>query len=338
MDLSKDKILALLHATPEDTDRLYNQADKVRETYLGDEVYLRGIIEFSNHCRKNCAYCGIRALNTMVHRYRISDDEILATCKKIEAYQQTTVVLQSGEDVYYTQEVLGELISTIKHETKLAITLSVGERSKDTYAYWKEKGMDRYLLRFETCNRDLFATMHPDDDFDERLNCLRDLKDVGVQVGSGFLIGLPGETLEQLADDILFCTQLNLDMIGVGPFIAHPNTPLSDLKNPFDPEIFFKTIAILRLLNPKTHIPATTAFDAIHPNGRNKALTIGANVFMPNASPKAYRKDYLLYPGKPCIDESGDDCAGCVVARIGMLGRKIGTSRGDSRLSTFEKI
>lgn len=309
---------------------LYEQADAVRARYMGNAVYLRGIVEFSNYCRKNCAYCGIRAGNRTVTRYRLDQQEIIDTCKRIEKAGQTTVVLQSGEDVFFTANILADLIKRIKQETRLAITLSVGERDEATYALWKAAGMDRFLLRFETSDRKLFSELHPDDDFDERIACLRTLQKLGVQTGSGFLIGLPYETLEQLAEDILFCTQLNLDMIGCGPFIVHPKTPLKNFKNPFDPEVFFKTIAILRLLNPKAHIPATTAFDAIDPNGRNRLLTAGANVFMPNATPSQYRKHYLLYPNKPCVDETPGDCAACVIMRIQALGREIGKGPGHS--------
>lgn len=320
-NLTLSEIEHLLQLAPPDLSLLYQKADQVRHAFMGDRVYLRGIIEFSNYCKKNCFYCGIRAGNTLVQRYRMGLDEILDVCKKMEKKFQTTVVLQSGEDVGFTKEILGELIARIKKETSLAVTLSVGERPADTYLYWKQKGMDRYLLRFETSDPQLFKEVHPDDDFEERLSCIYELQKIGVQTGSGFLIGLPNETLLQLAGDILFCTQLKLDMIGVGPFIANPNTPLGHTQNPFETEIFFKTMAILRLLNPKAHIPATTAFDAIAPDGRNRLLKAGANVFMPNASPRAYRKHYLLYPGKPCVDESDEDCAGCVLKRITSLGR-----------------
>ena len=326
--LTKEEITYLLQLNLGQTPQLFRKADAIRKKYLGDQIYLRGIIEFSNYCRKNCAYCGIRNSNTSVERYRISTSEIIETAKKIETFHQTTVVLQSGEDLYFSREFLGEIISQIKSETKLAVTLSVGERDFATYEYWKQKGLDRYLLRFETSDRALFKKVHPDDDFDERMQCLADLKELGIQVGSGFLIGLPGQTIEQLAEDILFCTKLNLAMIGVGPFIAHENTPLKDLANPFTNDIFFKTVAILRLLNKKSHIPATTAFDAIDQAGRNKLLTFGANVFMPNSTPKQYRDKYLLYPGKPCIDESSDDCASCVLLRVKALGREIGQDQG----------
>jgi biotin synthase len=254
----------------------------------------------------------------------------------MEGWGYTSVVLQSGEDPFYTAEKLATLIKQIKASTPLAITLSVGERDEATYQLWKDAGMDRYLLRFETSNPTLFDHCHPDDDLPERLHCLHILQQIGIQAGSGFLIGLPGETLEQLANDILFCTKLDLDMIGVGPFIANPNTRFANQPNPFNSDVFYKTIALLRLLNPLAHIPATTAFDAIdlgtggHPSGRDLVLQRGANVFMPNATPMKYREHYQLYPGKPCINESSDDCAGCVKGRMGRLGRTLGRDAGHS--------
>ncbi|MFA5879763.1 MAG: [FeFe] hydrogenase H-cluster radical SAM maturase HydE [Candidatus Margulisiibacteriota bacterium] len=326
--LNQKEIVHLLRLDEPETNILFQKADEIRKKYLGEKIYLRGIIEFSNYCKKNCTYCGIRNANTFVERYRISLEEIIDIAKKIEKFKQTTVVLQSGEDMYFTKELIGEIINKIKTETELAVTLSLGERDFATYSYWQQKGMDRYLLRFETSNRSLFNKFHPDDNFDERLQCLENLKILGIQVGSGFLIGLPEETIEQLADDILFCTKLNLAMIGVGPFISHPNTPLKQHQNPFKKDIFYKTVAILRLLNKKSHIPATTAFDALDANGRNKLLVSGANVFMPNATPKIYRNKYLLYPGKPCVDETSDDCASCVLFRVKSLGREIGLDHG----------
>lgn len=325
-----EEIIQKLHARESAAQAIYKEADSIRKDVMGDEVFLRGIIEFSNCCTKDCNYCGIQRSNKHVERYRIPLEEIVATCKKMKAAGQTTVVLQSGEDQFYTRESFGDILTAIKRETDLAITVSVGERDKPTYAYWKQKGMDRYLLRFETSNRELFEKCHPDDDLDVRIECLKNLKDLGVQTGSGFLIGLPGETYEDLARDILFCTELDLDMIGCGPFIAHPDTPFAEQNNPFDPEVYFLTIALLRILNPKAHIPSTTAFDAIDPNGRNLLLERGCNVFMPNATPKRYRDKYQLYPGKPCVDESGEECAECVNLRLKALGRTIGTGPGHS--------
>lgn len=323
-----ENIVSLL--TLPEAESLYQAANECRQNNMGDDVYLRGIIEFSNICIKDCHYCGIRGSNTDVKPYRIPDNEIIETCQKMVGWGYTSVVLQSGEDPFYSTEKIAQIIKTIKATTPLAITLSVGERDETTYRVWKEAGMDRYLLRFETSDPRLFKTCHPDDNLEKRLECLEGLRNMGVQIGSGFLIGLPNETLEELAKDILFCTQLDLDMIGIGPFIAHPKTPFANRSNPFSPDIFYKTIAILRLLNPLAHIPATTAFDAIDPKGRDLVLQRGANVFMPNATPMAYREHYQLYPGKPCITESSDDCAGCVKGRLNRLGRTLGDDAGHS--------
>jgi len=328
--LTPQEIVALLKSEGEDLKALYTTADELRAHYMGNDIFLRGIIEFSNYCAKDCNYCGIQRSNSAAHRYRIEDDEILETCHKMKTSGQTTVVLQSGEDFQYTKERIGALLERIKSETDLAITLSVGERDEETYQYWKDKGMDRFLLRFETSNRELFALCHPDDDFDTRIGCLMTLKKIGVQTGSGLLIGIPNETYDDLARDLLYCTGLNLDMIGVGPFIPHEATPFGKDVNPFPSEVYFKAIAILRLLNKDAHIPSTTAFDAIDQNGRNLLLQRGANVFMPNATPQKYRKDYQLYPGKPCVDESGEECAECVVLRVTALGRSIGKGPGHS--------
>ncbi len=328
--LSQDEVVLMLKSQGVDLDHIYQQADSLRRENVGDEIFLRGIIEFSNYCQRDCYYCGIRHSIKDLHRYRMSKEEILEVCKNMEKSGQTTVVLQSGEDFFYTKEVLADIISSIKKNTSLAVTLSVGEREKEIYEYWYKNGMDRYLLRFETSSPALFKCCHPDSDLDKRVKCLKDLQSIGVQTGSGFLIGVPGETIEDLADDILFCTDLDLDMIGVGPFISHPDTPFAKQNNPFEKEIYFKTVAILRLLNKKAHIPSTTAFDAISAGGRNKLLTIGANVFMPNATPKKYRKYYQLYPGKPCVDESADDCSLCTASRIKSLNRNIGLGPGHS--------
>lgn len=316
---------------PEHIADLYQKADEFRAEHMGSDVHLRGIVEFSNVCTKLCFYCGIRGGNQLVQRYRMTEDEILEVCGQMAARQQYTVVLQSGEDPFFDREKMGAIITRIKAETPLAVTLSVGVRDKDTLSYWKECGMDRYLLRYETSSNERFLALHPDERLEKRLQCLANLKEVGVQTGSGFLIGLPEQTLEELADELLFATSLDLEMIGVGPFIPHPKTPIGHTKNPFNETIFFKVIALLRLLNPTSHIPATTAFDAIHPNGRNLALQRGANVFMPNATPQKYRINYQIYPGKPCLDESASDCGSCTVHRITALDRTISQSPGHHR-------
>ncbi len=331
--LNKASLLKRLTARGDALKELYAEADTVRRDNMGDEVFIRGIIEFSNLCAKNCDYCGIRAGNRKVHRYQMSAEEILETARQLPACGQTTVVLQSGESPAFGDEEFGELIRRIKQETPLAVTVSVGVRPLETYRVWRDCGMDRYLLRFETSDPALYARLHSDSTLEERLQALHDLKTLGVQAGSGFLIGVPGESRETLADNILLCRELDLDMIGIGPFIAHPETPLAGQANAYadEPEMFFKALALLRLANPKAHIPATTAFDTAFPGtGRNLALQRGANVFMPNSTPGRYRKDYLLYPGKPCVDETTEQCSACVLRRIEALGRQIGKGPGHS--------
>ena len=316
----------------QDKQALFDRADAVRRERMGDAVYLRGIVEFSNICANDCLYCGIRAANDRVARYRLDDAEILDLARRMERVGQTTIVLQSGEAPSREGDAaLGRLIARIKAETGLAVTLSVGNRPRDVYALWRDCGLDRYLLRFETSDPKLFARLHPDCDLAERLRCLRDLRRLGIQTGGGFMVGLPGETLELLADNILLCRDLDLDMIGLGPFLPHPDTPLGRSQNAYalDPDRHFVALAATRLVNPDAHIPATTAFDALFPGtGRNLALTRGANVFMPSATPVARRGDYLLYPGKPCLDETGDACARCVLRRLSALGRTVGQGPG----------
>ena len=326
--------MALLRSSGEELEALYERADIVRREFMGDEVFVRGIIEFSNECPNDCLYCGIRISNEKVRRYTMSPEEILQTALSFAGSGQTTVVLQSGEHSAFGDEALGEIIRKIKKTSSLAVTLSVGNRAEKVYAFWKECGMDRFLLRFETSDAGLFEKIHPDCTLQERLECLRILRRLGVQVGSGFMIGLPGESLDVLADNILLCRELDLDMIGIGPFVPHSDTPLGGYKNSYNdqPEMFFKALAALRIFNPAAHIPATTAFDAVFPRkGRNLALRRGANVFMPNSTPKLYRKDYQLYPGKPCVDETVEDCASCVVMRLKNLGRPVGKGPGHSK-------
>ena len=331
---TRDEAMRLLALTGDARRELFRRADAVRLAHMGDAVFVRGIIEFSNVCANDCLYCGIRASNANVHRYALRDDEVMEVAHQMAEWQQTTVVLQSGEATSAEGDrALGALIRRIKRETPLAVTVSVGNRPREVYAYWRECGMDRYLLRFETSDPALFARMHPDCRLEERIECLRALKELGVQAGSGFMIGVPGETRGVLADNILLCRTLDLDMIGIGPFLPHPDTPMGGRANAYaaDPEMFFVALAVLRLFNPDAHIPATTAFDAAFPGtGRDLALQRGANVFMPNSTPGQYRKDYQLYPNKPCVDEDNDQCAHCVVLRLQSLGRSIGQGPGHS--------
>lgn len=308
-DYSGEEALKLLRLPKEERQAVFKAADDLRRKIHGDGVPLRGIVEFSNICANDCLYCGIRKSNRSVVRYRLDDGEILAAARRLPALKHGTLVLQAGEVVSdeYDRK-LGELIRKVKAETGLVVTLSVGNRPKSTYAYWRECGMDRYLLRFETSSAGLFAKIHPDCTLEERIRCLVDLKSLGVETGSGFMIGLPGETDEILADNICLCRKLRLDMIGIGPFIPSPGTPMEGTANRFDNdrEMFFLVLSVLRLFNPDANIPATTAFDAVFPGtGRLTALNCGANVFMPNATPACGRASYRLYPGKPSVDAPG---------------------------------
>lgn len=325
--LTRDDLRPLLQARGPNLAALYARADAVRREHCGDAVPIRAILEFSNVCANDCLYCGIRASNPDPIRYHMSPDEILAAVRQIAATETAgTVVLQGGETPGRSDDDIAALVRNIKTEhPDLAITVSVGNRPRDTYARWHDAGMDRYLLRFETSDADLFARLHPACTLAERLRCLRDLQALGVQTGGGFMIGLPGETLETLANNILLCREFDFDMIGIGPYIPHPETPLGHEPNTYadDPDMFFRAIAVLRLANPAAHIPATTAFDALFPDGRDRALQCGANVFMPNATPRPYRHAYQLYPGKPCVDEDAMDCSRCVEHRLHTLGRPI---------------
>lgn len=333
IEYTRDGAIRLLKAEGEELEGVYCEADSIRRRNMGDDVFIRGIVEFSNICANDCLYCGIRASNRNIKRYTMQPEEILEAAHAMAKSQQTTIVLQSGETPGIRDKELGEIIGRIKKETSLTVTVSVGNRSYDTYNYWRECGMDRYFLRFETSDPALFDKLHPGSTLAERLTCLNDLQTLGIQTGSGFMVGLPGETLQTLADNILLCRKLDLDMIGIGPFIPHPDTPLGHRENPYDgnPEVFFKALAILRIFNPDAHIPATTAFDAVFPGeGRNIALQRGANIFMPNNTPLAYRKDYLLYPGKPGVDESADQSLYSAVTRVQSLGRTVGKGPGHS--------
>ena len=305
---------------------LFSYADSVRKKYVGDEVHLRGLIEFSNICKRTCKYCGLRAGNKNLERYRITPEDIVLFAQKASESGYRTVVLQSGEDEFYNAKKLAEIIKEIKR-FDVAVTLSVGEMSSDDYKLLKDAGADRYLLRIETTDRNLYKKLHPKMDFDNRLRCLKDLRTLGYEVGTGCLVGLEGQTIDSLAEDILFFREINADMVGIGPFIAHPNTPLKDSPNGSF-TLALKVMAITRILLKNINIPATTAMETLHPNGRIIALQSGANVVMPNVTAKEYRKKYELYPNKICINENPEQCRGCIEAKIKSIGRKISSDYG----------
>ena len=306
---------------------LYDLADKVRKEYVGDEVHLRGLMEFSNFCKSSCKYCGLRAANTKVERYRLKPDEIIHYAHVGINLGYKTLVLQSGEDIYYTKEILCSVISEIK-KNDIALTLSIGERTAEDYKAFKEAGADRYLLRIETTDRNLYKELHPHMDFDNRLNCLKALKELGYETGTGCLVGLKGQSISSLANDILFFKSIDADMIGIGPFIPHPETPLKSELNPQNFDMALKVMAITRLLLPDSNIPATTAMETINPDGRIIALKSGANVVMPNILAAEYKKKYEIYPNKICINEHSDKCRSCIEAKINSISRKIAQNKG----------
>jgi biotin synthase len=390
--IPRNEILDWLQETdPDRLAELWRRADQTRQEHVGGDVHLRGLIELSNFCVRLCGYCGLRAGNRSLRRYRMSDEEILECVRSAVAFGYGTVVLQSGEDPELTLDRIAGLVRRIKSESSPAVTLSLGERSDEELAAWREAGADRYLLRFETSNRALYDRIHPLRIKEEqwgrhsclpengtpngggsttatpttssrqeclpyyreclpycqeslpqhdRLTILATLRRLGYEVGSGVMIGIPGQTYEDLADDIELFGRLDLDMIGVGPYLRHPGTPLGDPARleapaerqvPADETMTYKVIALARLMCPRANIPATTALATLNlREGRELGLVRGANVVMPNLTPQKYRALYEIYPDKACITETGEACHHCLTARIEKLGRFPGRGRGNS--------
>ncbi len=323
--LDREEIIKILE-DDNCNEELFNAADRVRKKYVGDEVHLRGLIEFSNICKRNCLYCGLRASNKNVKRYRLSPDEIIDLAKKAVSYGYKTIVMQSGEDDFYTVDNMKYIISNIK-KLGVAITVSVGEKTFEEYKSYKEAGADRYLIRIETTDKALYEDMDPGMSHEERKRCLKDIKELGYEVGTGCLVGLPNQTLSSLADDILFFKEIGADMIGIGPFIPNEDTPLKDEKGgEFTTSL--KVMAITRLLMPDVNIPATTAMESLNKNGRIIALKSGANVVMPNVTEGEYRKLYALYPGKICTGDTPAHCRGCITGKITSIGRVVSDTKG----------
>ena len=323
--LSRDEIIALLK-DDSINEELFKAADEVRKKYLGDEVHLRGLIEFTNICKRNCMYCGLRRDNKNIERYRLSHEEIIDFAKKAVSYGYKTLVLQGGEDDYFTVERLVPIIKDLK-SLGVALTLSIGERPFEDYKALKEAGADRFLLRIETTDRELYEKLDPGMSHEHRINCLKNLRKLGFEVGSGCLVGLPGQKIESLADDILFFKELDVDMNGVGPFIPNEDTPLKDAKGG-QFELSLKVMALIRLLLPDINIPATTAMETLNKQGRVIALQCGANVVMPNVTEGDYRKLYALYPGKICTGDTPAHCRGCITGKIRGIGRIVSDGPG----------
>ena len=323
--LSESEIVEILK---NDTvnELLFDTADKVRKQYVGDEVHLRGLIEFSNICRCNCFYCGLRKDNTAVQRYRMALEEILLLAQKAKDFGYKTVVLQSGEDAYFDTDKMCRIIQEIK-ELDLALTLSIGEKSYEEYKAYKDAGADRYLLRIETTDRELYKKLHPSMSFENRVRCLNDLKTLGFEVGTGCLVGLPHQSDESLARDILFFKNIDADMIGLGPFIPSPQTPLQN-ENGGTLIKALKVMALTRLLLPDINIPATTAMETLQENGRMLALKSGANVVMPNVTDEECKQKYTIYPGKAGLNNTAQEYRNSIVKKIEAIGRTISNGYG----------
>lgn len=340
---SKDDIIQLLQSKDEEEKALFTKSSEVKLKQIGKNVHFRGLVEFSNICKKDCLYCGIRAGNSKVDRYDIADEEILKAAKFAYENKYGSVVLQSGErsDQKFIDRI-ENLLKEIKKlsNNELGITISIGEQTKETYQKWFDAGAHRYLLRIESSNKELYNKIHPDNEehsHETRLSCLKNLQDIGFQTGTGIMIGIPFQTYEDLANDILFMQKFDIDMVGMGPFIEHDETPMYEYRDQLMPlkdrfRLSLKMIAVLRILMKDINIASATALQAIDPLGREKALRIGANIIMPNITPTAERANYLLYQNKPCTDEGADDCTNCMEARINMADGEIGYGEwGDSR-------
>jgi len=339
---SKEDLLFLLKTEGDNLKHLFEKAAEIKKENVGNKVYFRGLIEYSNICSKDCFYCGVRRSNKNIQRYQLNDNEVIQAAQFAFDQRFASLVIQSGErsNKAFTEQ-MEKLIIEIKKigNSALGITLSCGEQSIETYKRWFDAGAHRYLLRIETSNENLYYKIHPKDkkhNFQKRIQSLHDLKDIGYQVGTGVMIGLPFQTKEDLADDLLFFKNLDIDMAGMGPYIEHKQTPLYQFRNTLHPlkerfKLSLKMVALLRLIMPDINIAATTAMQTIDAEGREKALMVGANVIMPNLTPLKYREDYLLYEDKPCIDEEAEACKNCLEARIHRTGNSIAYNEwGDS--------
>lgn len=291
MNLNKDTIVELLAL--EDFSQIYKMADETRHQNVGEVVHIRGIIEFSNYCKRSCIYCGLNC-NNPIERYRMEPAEIITLAKEARNAGYKTIVLQSGEDPFFTVDKLGQIIEEIKKED-ISVTVSCGELTFDELKYLREKGADRYLLKHETGNSTLYSMLHPCGTLEERIKCLKDIKALGFETGSGFMIGLPGQTLEIIAEDLLLLKEIGCEMAGIGPFIAHPDTPLAG-KPSGSTELTKRAVALARILLPEANLPVTTSLGVVSQEERNKAFSCGANVIMKKVTPDKYKKLYEIYP------------------------------------------
>ena len=319
--------------TKEDAEYLYRNADEVRREHYGTDVYIRGLIEFTNYCRNDCLYCGIRRSNTRAQRYRLTTEEILDCCDKGYLLGFRTFVLQGGEDLFFTDEKICAIVSEIKkRHPDCAVTLSIGERQRESYEAFFKAGADRYLLRHETINPAHYRLLHPKElTIENRRQCLNDLREIGFQVGCGMMVGSPYQTLDYILDDLYFMKDFRPHMIGIGPFIPHADTPFHDRERG-TLEDTLRLLAIIRLMNPRVLLPATTALGTIYPLGREMGIQAGANVVMPNLSPTGVRDKYMLYDGKICTGDEAAECRRCMELRMEKIGYHVVSARGDSKV------
>ncbi|MBQ8781362.1 MAG: [Oscillospiraceae bacterium] len=329
--LTKEEFVFLIkNRTPEISEYLFEKARKVRHKYYGRKVYIRGLIEFTNYCKNNCLYCGIRCSNKNVQRYRLTKEQILSCCEQGYALGFRTFVMQGGEDPFYTDDIMTDIISSIREKyPDCAITLSIGEKSRESYERYFKAGANRFLLRHETADSEHYSKLHPSAlTAENRQRCLFDLKDIGFQTGSGFMVGSPYQTEENLAEDMLFIHKLQPQMVGIGPFIPHHDTPFKD-ERAGTAELTLFMLGLTRLMLPSVLLPSTTALGTIAPDGREKGILAGANVVMPNLSPSDVRKKYLLYDNKICTGDEAAECRMCLERRMNGIGYEIAVDRGD---------
>ena len=331
--LSKEEYQYLIeNFTPDISEYLFEKSREVRHKYYGHDIYVRGLIEFTNYCKNDCYYCGIRCSNRNADRYRLDKNDILECCKEGYSLGFRTFVLQGGEDNYFTDDRMTDIIKDIKtNYPDCAVTLSIGEKSRESYERFFKAGADRYLLRHETANNEHYAKLHPYKLSPlNRKRCLQDLKEIGYQVGCGFMVGSPYQTAENLAEDMLFLKEFQPHMVGIGPFIAQHDTPFKDMPNG-TLELTLFMLGLIRLTLPYVLLPSTTALGTIHPLGREKGILAGANVIMPNLSPVSVRKKYLLYDNKICTGDEAAECKNCLQSRMKSIGYNVVTSRGDCK-------
>ncbi len=329
--ITKEELAFILATDDEDVIAyLSGQARKVSRQIYGNDIYIRGLIEFTNYCKNNCYYCGIRCGNKNASRYRLSEEDILDCCNLGYELGFRTFVLQGGEDPFYSDDMICQIVALIKeNHPDCAVTLSIGEKSRESYERYFKAGADRYLLRHETADGEHYKKIHPDEmSFENRIRCLRDLKDIGYQTGCGFMVGSPFQTVDTLYKDLCFIKELQPEMVGIGPFIPQSDTPFREYAAG-TVDMTLRLLSIIRLIHPSVLLPATTALGTIDPKGREKGILAGANVVMPNLSPTSVRDKYLLYDNKICTGEEAAECVGCMMRRMESIGYHVAVTRGD---------